>query len=105
MELFKQYKLAILGGLITLILFVVYSVYFTNGGSPTLTQESGGTSTAADKELLALLLSLQSTTLDDALFSSPEFRSLIDLGKAISPEPIGRENPFRPYEFFVGGSL
>ena len=95
MELFKRYKLAILGGLITIALFVIYSVYFTNDNSASLTQE-GGANVAADTELLTLLLSLQSITLDDAIFSSPEFRSLIDLGKEISPEPIGRANPFRP---------
>ena len=105
MELLKRYKLAILGGFIIILLYVVYSVYFTNKDSPTLTLESGAANIAAGTELVTLLLSLQSITLDNKLFGSPEFRSLIDLGKTISPEPIGRANPFRSFEFFVSGSL
>ncbi len=105
MEFFKQYKMIILSILVTVILFAIYSVYFTNNDSSTLTQEKGGAGVTVDTELLTLVLSLKSIELDGSLFSTPEFRSLVDLGKEISPEPTGRTNPFRPFEFFAGRGL
>ncbi len=101
MELFKRYKMIILSGVVTVVLFAVYSMYFPNNDSSTLTQEKGGAGVSVDTELLTLVLSLKSIELNDTLFSLPEFRSLVDLGKEISPEPTGRENPFRPFEFFA----
>lgn len=49
------------------------------------------------QELLVALHQLQAVHIDDHLFQDPRFQSLVDFRQEITPEPIGRENPFTPY--------
>jgi hypothetical protein len=48
------------------------------------------------RDFLRTLVNLQSLKLNDAIFSSAVFTSLIDFSVPLQPEPKGRANPFLP---------
>jgi hypothetical protein len=48
-------------------------------------------------DLLEILTNLQTLKLDDSLFASPTFRNLKNFQVELTPEPVGRDNPFAPY--------
>ncbi len=99
MEWLKRYKLAISGVLVTLLLLGVYAFYFKGGNEVALSIDGGGgVENAAEAELISLLLSLRSVNLDETVFTLPAFRSLVDFSRKLSPEPVGRANPFLPFE-------
>lgn len=52
--------------------------------------------TAQSAEILTLLNDLKKLSFDEALFSDPRFRSLVDFSVEIAPEPKGKRNPFLP---------
>lgn len=54
--------------------------------------------TTLGRELLAALAELKSTKLDTSIFDDPVFESLKDFGVVIAPLPVGRRNPFAPFE-------
>jgi len=79
--------------------FFLYSYFF--GGSNVQTGVLSVTTPAAvdgvvGKDLLILLANLQTLRLDDSVFNDPAFRSFKNFRVDISPESIGRENPFAP---------
>ncbi len=49
---------------------------------------------AESSTFLRRLNDLKSITLDDSVFSNPRFDALVDFSEPISPEPVGRINPF-----------
>ena len=51
---------------------------------------------AAEQGLVSLLLELQALSLDGTLFTTPRFMGLSDFGQELSPQPVGRPNPFAP---------
>ena len=71
-----------------------YGLTGTATPPPVLQQGSGGSS--EDQELVATLLALRAVTLSGTIFNDPVFMSLQDFGVAITPEPVGRPNPFAP---------
>ena len=103
--------------LITLVVAIaligVYSVVIDNdqstGGISSLSSlvEQGGlgrvqeTDTAlANAEILRILGSIETISLDDDIFTNPVFRELEDSRFTIpNPTRIGRPNPFRPIGF------
>ena len=76
------------------ILFIgvfVYKTYFQNSDIsllPTITEQSVG------EEIVSLYNTIQSVELDQSIFSSLTYRSLIDFSKPLVPQPTGRQNPF-----------
>ena len=52
--------------------------------------------TAADKDLVASLLTLRAVKLDGTVLTDPAFLSLRDFSTEIVPEAVGRDNPFAP---------
>ncbi|MDP2593598.1 MAG: hypothetical protein Q8P52_03055 [bacterium] len=50
------------------------------------------------RELLGLLSRLRITTLDTEFFDRQDFLSLQDFSREITAQPVGRENPFAPFE-------
>lgn len=96
MQLFKNYKSIA----IVLILFAAawgaYIFLSSDTGEVLLVSENAGGAIAAGKEVLVLLEELKGLQLNDAIFTSPAFRSLKDFRKEIKPEPVGRPNPFAP---------
>ena len=58
--------------------------------------DGGGASAALGQDLLAALALLKTIRLDTSIFSDGVFASLSDWGKTITPQPVGRRNPFAP---------
>jgi len=50
------------------------------------------------QDLLNSLQALQSVDLEGSIFTNPSFHLLKDFSTPIIPEPLGRANPFAPYE-------
>lgn len=57
---------------------------------------------ALGRELLSALAELKTTRLDTSIFEDPVFKSLEDFGVIIAPLPVGRRNPFAPFEEEAG---
>jgi len=96
-ETFKKYKTLLTILVIILIAFIGYSMFFTGGNDGSvLVSQSTSVQGGGDNALLVLLVNLKSITLDDGLFNDPAFKSLIDFGQELIPEPSGRQNPFAP---------
>ncbi len=51
---------------------------------------------AVTVDLLTLLLSLKTLEIDTSIFSDDRFKSLTDFSVEVTPQPIGRANPFLP---------
>ncbi|MFQ5540902.1 MAG: hypothetical protein ACE5F4_01510 [Candidatus Paceibacteria bacterium] len=96
-NIFKRYKNLITIGVVILIAFVAYSMFFTAAPRSALTTSNvSATQSAVEQELLSLLLELRDIELDPALFSDERFQSLQDFNQEIVAEPVGRTNPFAP---------
>jgi len=97
-DLFLKYKNIALVIIIAVVVFFLYSIFFTGDGSTDslLTSESGGRAEEAvvGKEFLAVLLEIRSLDLDESLFSDKPFLLLRDFSQEVEPQPTGRSNPF-----------
>lgn len=49
-----------------------------------------------NQEFLRVLKNLQNVTLDPGVLNDDAFKSLVDFGVELNPEPTGRLNPFKP---------
>ena len=79
------------------ILFVLYRAFLGGPDEPTLSSETpSGLPAEQGNDLLSLLLQLKSITLSSEVFSDAAFQSLQDFTVKLTPEPIGRRNPFAP---------
>jgi len=73
---------------------------YINRGAPEATDDlividtSGAT--GVDGDLLQALQQLRVIKLDTTIFGEPLFRSFLDFGTEITPQPRGRQNPFAP---------
>lgn len=47
-------------------------------------------------EFLNTLLNLNTITLEGGIFTDPRFTALVDYTVALTPQPVGRSNPFSP---------
>lgn len=99
-ELYEQYKMYIIIGGIVAVVIAGYVIFFAGGEEePALVSEqpageSG--SSQVGRDLLEQLLQLRSITLEAAVFEDPVFDNLRDFGRELSPQPVGRDNPFAP---------
>jgi hypothetical protein len=90
-------KKILIGVIIIAVLFVLYRVFTGGEEAPALSSETpSGLPPEQGGDLLALLLQLKSITLADGVFSDAAFQSLQDFTVKLTPEPIGRKNPFAP---------
>lgn len=96
MQLYRKYKNYILSAVIVVALFVLYSLLFDGDDKAILSSESSGPDTTVEQELLATLLELRSIQFNDNVFRDQAFRSLRDYGQPLTPQPVGRNNPFAP---------
>jgi len=78
--------------LIILALFFVYRIFSTSKDTEDLVLNP--LSQNVGQEVVVLYGSLRIVTLNQSLFSSPAFKSLIDFSTVLEPQPIGRKNPF-----------
>ena len=72
-----------------------YWYFFTGtGNEPPLT--AGTADNQAQSRFQTLVSELQSISFDTDIFSEPSFMALVDLTTPITPETIGRLDPFAP---------
>lgn len=86
-------KNIIIGLTLIVAVFVVYR-FFAGDQEAALTSTAPITATAAEGDLLSLLLELRSITLSTDLLEDPTFLTLQDFTVDLTPEPVGRRNPF-----------
>lgn len=96
MTLIKNNLLIIVLVAVAIMFFAWFGMSDTVSNSNLLVAERSEDISAADQEILKLLLDMRSIQLDSGIFENPAFSSLRDFGKNIVPEPVGRENPFIP---------
>ena len=80
------------------LLWLGYVVFIQEDDATLSTSNSFVTSQAErdTRDFILKLEQLQAINIDQSLFSSPEFNSLVDYRQDIVEEPYGRENPFAP---------
>lgn len=96
-DILKKYKNMLIVTGIIVIAFVAYSLFYKNDGAAVLVSSpTNGSETRGNSDLLLLLASLESITLDNSLFGDSAFKRLVDFGQELIPETTGRPNPFAP---------
>lgn len=73
---------------------------FMRDRTPTalLQTEEIGAVNAIDSDVVPVLLQLRAVSLSGTIFTDPAFVQLRDFGSQITPEPVGRPNPFAPVQ-------
>ena len=83
--------------LATLILAAgAYWYFFTGTGNQKPLTATVSNTNEAQMHFQTLIGELQSISFDTTIFSDPRFNALVDLTTPVSPEPIGRPDPFAP---------
>ncbi|HEX8994292.1 MAG TPA: hypothetical protein VF803_03505 [Candidatus Paceibacterota bacterium] len=96
MDIFKN-KTVLMGG--AALLLIAAALWWWFSGSSTSNQplqvvtNQGNT---AGQSLITALSQLRNVSLDSKIFSDPVFMSLSDFGVTITPQPVGRTDPFAP---------
>lgn len=93
-ETLKKHAVTIIVIVLVVVGFIIYGAFFVDDESDGITSEVVVADPNAD--LLGILSTLKSLSLDDGIFASPIFNNLIDFSKELSVEPVGRSNPFAP---------
>lgn len=96
MDVIKNNFLIIIFVAVAIMFFVWFGMSDTVSNSNLLVADRTEDISAADQEILKLLLDMRSIQLDSGIFENPAFSSLRDFGRSIVAEPVGRENPFIP---------
>ena len=118
MESIFKNKKVIFGIVIVLIAFFVYGAFFVvgkkddPGGLAKQSVSSSGGSTngvpeledGPAKEFVTQLLAIQNITFKMGLFDDVVFKNMHVVDDTIQQQPIGRRNPFLPFEV-VGGVI
>ncbi|HWO07310.1 MAG TPA: hypothetical protein VNM40_01865 [Candidatus Paceibacterota bacterium] len=82
-----------------LVAGVVWYSFLRDRGTGELLQTDNLTeATEADRDIVNTLLELRAVSLSGTIFSDPAFLRLKDFGSQIIPEPVGRPNPFAPFQ-------
>ena len=95
MNFLKQYQTIFIFILIVVVLYGGYAYFFSAPTSAPLTTEVAP-QVGLDQDLIALLFQLKAIRLDASIFDDPTYKSLVDFGRDLVPEPVGRPNPFAP---------
>lgn len=96
LEMIKKNKIIIIVLVIIIAGFAWFGLSDPAPSSNLLSNETRTGTSAADQEILRVLLDMRSIRLDSTIFENPAFASLRDFGRDIIPEPVGRTNPFAP---------
>lgn len=104
LELLKRYKVTIL----TIVIlagaaFFLARVYTPENASEILSNISTPSEegTLAGEQILLLLSELEAIMIDTAFFESEAYVDLRDQSSPVTPEPVGRRNPFNDIGFGV----
>ncbi len=57
---------------------------------------------ADEQQFLSLAGELDTVSFDSSIFTDPRFNSLVDLTIQVTPEPLGRSDPFAPLPGLAG---
>lgn len=86
---------------VLVVLVLVTGYFYFSGGTPSsdtglleVAQTSEATVVAA--RVLSLLNQIKSLNIDTSIFSDPAYQTLRDYSVVISPQNVGRANPFAP---------
>lgn len=93
MKSLEKNRSAVVAIIIFIVAIMAYNYLLKSG------QESATAGISAENignDVVDLNKSLQAVTLDQTIFSSPEYRSLTDWAPILSAEPTGRTDPFAP---------
>tara|TARA_B100000609_G_C16823511_1_gene237062 strand:+ start:77 stop:499 length:423 start_codon:yes stop_codon:yes gene_type:complete len=96
-----KYKSAIILLVIILIGFWLYSLFFPQLKQVFQSNNSG----VVGEELFTTLNTIESLSLNDAIFDNPDYLRLRDQETVINAQRAGRSNPFAPTGSDVGGTL
>lgn len=99
----KNIKIVLIVIAVAFLGYVGYSYLTGDAPSTTSTNPDAGLSSQAvgdsseiGKRLLVTLDTISSLKLDKGILTSEAFMSLQDLSTEITPQPVGRDNPFLP---------
>ena len=83
-----------------LIGFLGYYLFVTNNSAELDSDSADRINQAqlAGQQFLRELNEIKTFELSDELFVDQRFRSFVDFTEPVSPQPIGRENPFAPVQ-------
>jgi hypothetical protein len=95
MELSKSKKI-IVGIVILALCFLAYKVFISPSGEDLASANSASSGALVGQDILNLLESLKTVTINPEIFTGQAFQNLEDFTIVIQPEPIGRANPFAP---------
>lgn len=99
MDFLLKHKLIALVIVVIVTAFAWYMLAGSSGSSDAvLVSESVQEIPPEAQDLLNSLEALQSVDLKGNIFTNPSFHVLKDFSTPIIPEPLGRKNPFAPYE-------
>jgi len=100
MDTIKNHKNIFIGIGFVIVLFIGYSLIKPDTNSvqkvPLVSSQTATQEPAVKREIIALLVDLQSIRIKSDFFSDQAFRSLYDFSTPIPDEPRGRTNPFAP---------
>lgn len=98
----KRYKTTLIILIILVGLFFVYQQFFVGVELPVLSRSGASDNAiAAGAEIVKILAELKALEINTAFFDDETYRSLVDLTQTITPEPVGRQNPFE----FIGNGV
>jgi hypothetical protein len=87
--------------IVVAIVIILGVVYFYYNGTQS-SSSAGLVTSSADQSIgsaeLSLLSQIQSLKIDPSLFQDPVWNQLQDYTRAVPTEPVGRPNPFEPYD-------
>lgn len=94
-------KNLIIAGVIVLVVAVAGYLYASRDRSDDIlltSTDAGIAPGAVDDTFLSSLRTLRKLKLDDSIFTTAAWSSLVDFGKVLAEMPAGRTNPFSPIE-------
>lgn len=92
----QKYKKLLIGAGVIIVLALGYSFFSGDPLPEGLTSQAVGSVPQEGGDLIALLAELKSIDLDTSILQDPTFMTLQDFTVSLSPEPVGRSNPFAP---------
>lgn len=95
-SLLQKYKKLLIGAGVIAVLAIGYSFFSGNSLPDGLTSQAVGSAPQEGGDLIALLAELKSIDLDTSILEDSTFLTLQDFTVSLSPEPVGRTNPFAP---------
>ncbi len=96
MDFIVRHKMILLGIVLVVVGFFLYSSFSQAPGDILNTESGDLASNPGDKTFVETLLILHSVSLSGTIFSDPSFLRLKDFSTPITEETVGRTDPFAP---------